>query len=442
MRRHQFISLFLIAFAGLSTATSYPVTIQGELENSESYNRIYLYEMFGQFLIKLDSAIVKNGHFTLKTNVPGRGLFKVGVSEKKSFPLIIGENDLALRADLKNLENSLVVQNSAGNRAYRELQQFQRAIKSEKANLERIYREENKTASRETRRQQSRLLKSKFDSLNDVQNKFYKEFSAKNKDLFIGKVVGYLVYEDPADQANYFKDIDFSDPELLRGDFINQKVNIFFQRILPRNVNFWKSGANRMLEMAPQNSRHKELTYLAIIELLNTTAPRVVAAYGARFKDEFPQASYASRLIDTLPPEELRIGDEAPDFSMENIFGEEIRLSSLQGKVVLLDFWASWCKPCRKENPNIVKAYRKYHDKDFTVVSVSLDDDREKWLRAIKKDKLVWDNLADFTTLKNRAAIMYGVEFIPTSFLIDRQGKIRAKNPRGEKLHRLLDNLL
>jgi thiol-disulfide isomerase/thioredoxin len=145
----------------------------------------------------------------------------------------------------------------------------------------------------------------------------------------------------------------------------------------------------------------------------------------------------------------LNIGDKAPELEYSDPSGKMRKLSGLKGKVVLIDFWASWCRPCRMENPNVVKTYNKYKDqkfvngKGFEVFSVSLDQNKSSWENAIAKDGLVWDgHVSDLKGWKADGAKIYNVNSIPSAFLIDGDGVIIAKNLRGEALDNALNKLL
>ncbi|TWF39885.1 peroxiredoxin [Chitinophaga polysaccharea] len=136
------------------------------------------------------------------------------------------------------------------------------------------------------------------------------------------------------------------------------------------------------------------------------------------------------------------IGQPLIDFTQADVNGKPVRLSDYKGKYVLLDFWASWCGPCRAENPNVLKAYNQFKDKNFTVVGVSLDDKADKWKEAIEKDGMPWMQVSDLKGFRNEVAQQYGIQAIPFSFLIDPQGIIIAKELRGAALHARLAEIL
>ncbi len=137
------------------------------------------------------------------------------------------------------------------------------------------------------------------------------------------------------------------------------------------------------------------------------------------------------------------VGRMAMDFTQNDTLGNPVSLSSFKGKHVLIDFWASWCGPCRQENPNVVKAFNNYKDKGFTVLGVSLDQPnaKDKWMKAIHDDKLTWTQVSDLKYWKNEVAVQYGIQAIPQNYLIDPQGKIIGKNLRGEALNKKLEEI-
>jgi thiol-disulfide isomerase/thioredoxin len=163
----------------------------------------------------------------------------------------------------------------------------------------------------------------------------------------------------------------------------------------------------------------------------------------------FTTSYITTGLYQSPPVVGLNLGNQAPEISLKNPAGQVIKLSSLRGKMVLIDFWASWCGPCRHENPTVVKAYHDFKDKKFkagegfTVYSVSLDARQDAWEKAIQQDGLVWENhVSDLQGWSNEAAAHYAVNGIPANFLINEKGIIVNKNLRGADLLNALEKLV
>jgi peroxiredoxin len=162
-----------------------------------------------------------------------------------------------------------------------------------------------------------------------------------------------------------------------------------------------------------------------------------------KFKKDWPTSPFTKELVAmTEKIKVTAVGQLAPEISLPNPSGQIVKLSSLRGKYVLIDFWAKWCGPCRKENPNVVKAYHRFKDKGFEVYGVSLDRNKQDWVQAIQEDGLVWTHVSDLQYFNSQAARDYNIQAIPFSILLDKTGKIIAKNLRGAALESKLEEVL
>jgi peroxiredoxin len=189
---------------------------------------------------------------------------------------------------------------------------------------------------------------------------------------------------------------------------------------------------------------------LAVVELLRSGNVLDKDQYFDVYKDaadkltrEIPENSHARAFIEQVKiMEQTSIGKVAPEIALPNPQGQIVKLSSLRGKYVLVDFWAKWCGPCRRENPTVVKAYNKFKDKGFTVLGVSLDRTREDWVQAIAEDGLTWTHVSDLKYFNSQAAADYNINAIPFSILLDPSGVIIAKNLRGPALEKKLAEVI
>ena len=239
--------------------------------------------------------------------------------------------------------------------------------------------------------------------------------------------------------TNYFKFADWKDPDLHYMPWVYEGLKGYAQTIasvgLP-DAN-QKDFIDKMLSQIPENSRTYMLALGGVISGLQTAKSPLLGNYARRYADKYRKTEpEAVAQVDQLLKMSASFitGSEAPDFTMNDPDGNPVKLSDFRGKVLLVDFWASWCGPCRRENPHVVEAYHKYHEKGFEVLGVSLDKGRDPWLGAIEKDGLIWHHVSDLKGWGNDAAKLYGVTSIPHTVLLDKDGKIIARNLRGPSL--------
>ncbi|MEO8795210.1 MAG: TlpA disulfide reductase family protein [Daejeonella sp.] len=211
-------------------------------------------------------------------------------------------------------------------------------------------------------------------------------------------------------------------------DSLQRKYGPLFANVqnemLDYQQNFVRANKNAFISMLVITDLVRTTqNYIEADSLFNSLDPKITSGASAKQIGNFIKSN-----------KKTSIGAMAPDFSLADTTGKKVALSSLRGKYVLLDFWASWCKPCRDENPNIVQAYQDFNGKGFTVLGVSLDREKKNWLQAINADELTWNHVSDLKFWSSEAAVLYGVGSIPANFLLDPKGKIIGRNLRGPAL--------
>ncbi|HVI44090.1 MAG TPA: TlpA disulfide reductase family protein [Chitinophaga sp.] len=331
----------------------------------------------------VDSVNVKDaaGKFTLKGMVPEQGLYRIRFANNKFVLLALDAGDMKVDGDINNLENVKFT----GSEASAELQQFLESISKQSISLT---EEMRKLDSLHSLKMPDSVLQPQVAAFQKKEKDFEQEFfdmASKTK--------------NPANAVFAISQVRSGEEILAHKDMITGLTKRF-----PKNT-LVKSMTDKITQLSAAKGNGSD------------------AAGGEE-------------------PTAVKVGDVAPDFTLPDPSGKMVSLNSFRGKYVLIDFWASWCGPCRQENPNVVKAYQQFKNKNFTILGVSLDKSKGPWLEAIKKDGLAWNQVSDLKFWESAVVPLYGINAIPTNFLLDPQGKIIASNLRGDALEAKLKEVI
>jgi thiol-disulfide isomerase/thioredoxin len=372
--------LIVIGAAACNSKPDNGFTITGSIANAPD-QKLYLEELY--FNRKnpevLDTAELKSGRFKLSAKAPGEGLYRLRMEKDEPVFFFINDTkEIALSADAKNISDKTLQFNSA-------------ASNSLKNFVWESDRQKKLLAGKGQKLQKLFEAKQMGDSLFGVLEKEYSDGASRYQTM----VLAYI-------------------------DTVKSPIGALFA------MGFTRGMAKEKVEKALAGVGNR------------FTGNETVASVLADFKKSIEAAKQREQALQTKPT----IGSQAPDLVMETPEGKNMSISSLKGKYVLVDFWASWCGPCRSENPNLVEAYNKYKDKNFTILGVSLDKNKNAWTSAITTDQLSWYHMSDLKQWSSDAVMKYGIDGIPYNVLIDPNGKIVAEGLRGEELHQQLQALL
>lgn len=440
----------------VTVMTSAQITVSGSLTNDcEVADSIHILEHDGIAL-----RIIKT--VGLEENVTGlsfkfefdkleQGFYFLGLQPNNVKAIILGNEKLVtVKGSCKGLPAAQVQStiNTQFSTAFAKVQQFNKdfsvqvnAIRGARGNAETIKKATAEMAKIDT---QKRAL------LNETTT----------KSTLLGNVIGlytYLSFQNNNKTYNneieyfgneYFAFINLSDPQFNRIPFLYDQVRQYTQTLTqvsqPNQVQ--EAFSIRLLSQIPPNTRAHKCVLAGIYNGYQQGNNQVLFA---KFGEQYLKL-YGSQNTDvaaSLAPQikmakSFSVGGEAPNFTMKQVDGTDLTLSDLRGKVVLIDFWASWCGPCRKANPEVVRIYNQYKDKGFDVLGVSLDRKQTSWEKAIEVDKLTWHHVSDLKGWKNAAAQLYSVRSIPQTILIDAEGNIIARNLKGAALEAKLKEIL
>ena len=278
------------------------------------------------------------------------------------------------------------------------------------------------------------------------------DFTIYKDSLGLSKIQGSQANDDAQEYMNSISKFR-KESEILRVGFMKARkenntdsINSYKEKMQASgnknkefNINFVKESEPSLFSVLLLENllNSNQLPSNEIREILNSYPPKLQESVSGQRMKEKIDASLATAE-----------GSLAPDFTAPTPDGKEITLSKVKGKVTIIDFWAAWCGPCRKENPNVVKVYEKYHDKGLEIIGISLDgnprqkDAKQEWLNAIEKDGLTWHHVSNLNYFNGPVAKKYNIRSIPATFILDSEGKIIAKNLRGPALEKKISELL
>jgi thiol-disulfide isomerase/thioredoxin len=359
--------------------------VTGNLDNGEGM-MIYLKEMTSTEMIPVDSTLIDDtGGFELNGTSPENRFYAIHTLPESFIYILAGKGDkITIEGDAQALASTYRVAGSEDSRLIRELTE-----------------EQNKTLARIY--QLNRIFTDSVHSPN------FMEIKLGLDSIYDGILESHRKYT-----FAFIEDNLHSQASLMA----------LYQQIGPR-----------FYVLDPE----KDFKYFSMVDSsLGILYPESDAVQDLhRQVDELKR----KKLVESMSAARLQEGTVAPEIALPNPDGDTVLLSSLRGSYVLLDFWASWCPPCRLENPNLVKLYGKYHDKGFEIYQVSLDKSRDAWIRGIEEDELHWIHVSDLRFWNSIVVPVYDIQGIPMSYLLDKKGRIMAQNLRGETLDQKLKEI-
>ncbi len=414
-----------------------------------------LYEVKGAFRERMAAAVLQkeggSGTFSLETSLPGTGLYAIGENPRTATLVVLGDTEeLTLTGNCQNQQQGLSLAGSGLNDAYSEL--IGKVIEH---NTTMQQLQQNLQIFSQTDPNQVPRIQQDMQNANNTYFSYLDSAVARTD--IVGKIAQMYNFRpfmsDPAhsrygSEVEYFKGeffngFDPNDPEVAKLPQLFEKSQAYagnVAAIFPREEA--KTTLDAALAKATDGSDGYQSILRGFLAGLEMRKSDVYVDYANLFAEKFPNDKTVPEIQAVAESmKRLMVGSTAPDISNKTPEGGTLALSELRGQYVLLDFWASWCRPCRMENPNVVKAYNKYHKSGFEILGVSLDQKRDKWLQAIEQDGLPWKHISDLGGWQSQPAAAYGISSIPATFLLDKDGVIIGKNLRGQALEAKLSEL-
>lgn len=439
----SFIALLFLTISVFGQSNQVKVTYQGDASCANT-KALVAYQFNGVEMQKVGFLNKKEDN-RFEYNFPGSDeqFYYIGVAGNNAIPVILGtEQEVVLTGGCRSFR-SAKVETSDLNKAYLDVRSEMRELNALTVGVAKRMRgaQGNEEEMKKLALELASLDKRKLELLETNQERYpyLGKIVALNTYLsFLNNGTGYQSEYDYF-ASEYFTHVDWKDEAYHQNAWVFESLKSYSETISKFNypLEIHQALLEDILNEIPAQSQTYQLALAGIITGLKSQNHSNFVVFGEKFVEKYQNTAPAAvKTIQTqmAAAQSFIIGAEAPDFAQKTPEGEDLKLSDLRGKVVLVDFWASWCGPCRRENPNVVRMYEKYKDKGFEILGVSLDKQEGRWLQAIEQDKLTWPQVSDLKGWQNEVAALYSVRSIPSTVLVDAEGKIMARNLRGAEL--------
>lgn len=415
-----------LVFSLLTSLCSAQYEFAGELDKAHKTDRIFLYKYVGVKAYPFDTISVKRGKFKKTYDATfDKGLYIIGLDTIRE-DIVLTEPDINFKIPV-SLEEMPWKSYSKANADYFEFRKVFNSYDFTLSNLDKKYQsfQHLQQAQPEYFNKMVGELRSSLDSINNLFDSFMNNMAMNATSSYGKKLGNFFAINTTTTKDNYFKSSDFSDNTFALGDMIIRKFNYYFMRFERLNETNIALETQRLLGYSKTKNISKELVFESIANNSVIISESQTRALIMQHNSEFGKGTVVGkRMKGLLPPPPPTIGSEVPEIIAIDKDGNKFNLSDLRGQVVLIDFWASWCGPCRRESPNVVAVYNKYKDKGFTIVSISADKNKDAWLKAVKDDNYTWDNHILAQTNGYKATRDFQVKGYPTMFLVGTDGKL------------------
>ena len=445
--KNLILCFFAFLLIGTSSLFAKSISLNCEISGCDPADELFLYQFEGFGFTKLHTAKKnKEGNYTFELPESNSQFYYLGKAPSKLLPIILGKEDKVKVVGTCNDFSRVSIEESKLNARYSQLKIEIGQLKARSGQLIQKYQRARTTEDKELVASNLKDLdKDKLTLLESFgdQYPFLTEITALNTYLsFLHNQEGH--YSEIDYFANeFFRFVDFTNELHNNNPWVYESVREYTRTLGTANLDkaLHQSYLDDLLDNFPANTAAYQMALSGAVEAMSTTQHPNYALYGKKLIEKYEKThpetiAKVKKKINSAGA--FIVGGVAPDFAQLTPEGDSLSLSDLRGKVVLVDFWASWCGPCRRENPHVKKIYEKYKDKGFDVLGVSLDKTEKAWVTAIEKDGLPWKHVSDLKGWKNEVAQLYSVKSIPHTILLDQEGKIVASKLRGPQLEQEL----